>query len=110
MMPTENPYGYGTGEHMAFAVQVKFGFQPAAFCLWLMTKDAYRTNITKFLGEMLDNQGIEVAEYLANYLTTFETMPVITEETKEKIILMVLDFNENDDPDLKRFKDWEDYE
>lgn len=110
MMPIENPYGYGTGEHLAFSVQSKFGFESAAFCLWLMTKDAYRTNITKFLGELLDSQGLDVAEFVANYLTTFETMPVITEETKEKITLMTLDFDENDDPDLKRFKDWEEYE
>lgn len=107
---TDNPYAYGTGEHMCFDVQTRFGFKPAAFCLWLMTKDVYRSNITKFLGEVLDTQGIEVAEFLANYLATFETMPVITEETKEKIILMVLDFDEETDPDLKRFKDWEDYE
>lgn len=106
----DNPYAYGTGEHMAFEVQTRFGFQPAAFCIWLMTKDMYRTSITKFLGEVLDNQGIEIAGYLANYLQSFETMPPITEETKEKITLLLLDFNENEDPDLKRFKDWEDYE
>lgn len=95
---------------MAFEVQTRFDFESAAFCLWLMTKDVYRTSIVKFLGEVLDNRGIEIAGYLANYLQSFETMPPITEETKEKITLMLLDFNENEDPDVKRFKDWEDYE
>lgn len=104
-----NPYPYGSGEHFAMEVQREFGFEKAAYCLWLMTKGEKGENISKFLDDVLDHAGIKLAAFCAQYLVKFDTMPKLSESTREQIILMTLDFDENVDPDLKRFRDWEEY-
>ena len=99
-----NPYPYGSGEHMAFEMQNRFGEQQAAFCLWVMSRfdDG---NITTFLSDILERFGIEVAQFAAEYLNSFETLPNISELTKQRVVLAFLDFDENNDPDLGRFED-----
>jgi hypothetical protein len=106
----KNPYPYGSGEHLAYEIRGAYGDAQGAFALWLMTKDVQRRNITLFLGDLLEKYGLEVAGFAALYLEPFDRMPLISEETRERITLMVLDFDEKTDPDLKRFKEWEDYE
>lgn len=97
-----NPYPYGSGEHFAFEIQNRYGEKEAAFCLWVMSRydDG---NITSFLSDILERFGMQVAQYSATYLTHFETLPNISEMTKQRVILAFLDFDEDNDPDLGRF-------
>jgi hypothetical protein len=104
-----NSYSYGSGEHFAFEVQREFGFEKAAYCLWIMTKGEKGQNISLFLDDILTNMGIKLAAFAAQYLVKFETMPQLSETTREQIILMTLEFDEDMDPDLKRFRNWEEY-
>lgn len=97
-----NPYPYGSGEHFAFEIQNRFGEQEAAFCLWVMSRfdDG---KITSFLSDILERFGMPIAQYSATYLNDFETLPNITESTKQRVILAFLEFDEDNDPDLGRF-------
>jgi hypothetical protein len=101
---SDNPYPFGSGEHLAYEVQNRFGEQEAAFCLWVMSRYT-DGNISTFLTDFVERFGLPVAEFVAIYLEAFETMPNVSEATKQRVILAFLDFDENNDPDLGRFKD-----
>lgn len=103
-MDVENPYPYGSGEHLAFAVQQNFGDKEASFCLWVMSRYV-DGNVVTFLTDILDRFGVGVAAYLAKYLQNFETLPNVSPETKQRVVLAFLDFDVDNDPDLKRFED-----
>lgn len=103
-MDSDNPYPYGSGEHFAYEVQVRFGEKEAAFCLWVMARFTDGKVVT-FLSDILDRFGMEIAQWCAEYLVPFETLPNVTEETRQRVVLAFLDFDENNDPDLDRFED-----
>lgn len=100
----QNMFAYGTAEHFAFEMQKEFTPAVGAFVVFMCEKEEEERNIAFFLNAVLERYGPVEAQWAATYLKDFEVLPVLMPETKERVILMRLDFDEND-PDLKRFKD-----
>lgn len=100
-----NIYAFGTAEHLAYEMQMFFGVDRAAYVLWMCDRENPSRNITYFLDQLLNKFSISEAEFCANYLEEFELMPELMPETREKIMLSFLDFDESDDPDLRRYND-----
>lgn len=101
----ENVYPYGGGEHFAYAVQKEFSAEVAAFVLWMCNKGFEDRSISHFLDGLMLKFGDEEAIFCARYLEHFDRLPELMPETRERILLMVLDFDEDIDPDLQRFRD-----
>lgn len=99
-----NMYQHGTAEHLAFEMQLLFGVDRAAYVLWMCDRQNPTRNITLFLDGLLNKYSIAEAEFCANYLEEFELMPELMEDTRERIMMAFLDFDEND-PDIRRIND-----
>ena len=99
-----NVYQHGTAEHLAYEMQLLFGVDRAAYVLWMCDRQNPTRNISVFLDCLLNKYSIAEAEFCANYLEEFHLMPELMEDTREKIMMAFLDFDEND-PDMRRFDD-----
>lgn len=100
-----NLFPYGTAEHLAYEMQTKFGVSESAFVIFMCDKEENERNIAFFLNALMEKFGHEVAQWAAVYLEDFDVMPTLMPETKERVVLMRLDFDSDNDPDLKRFRD-----
>jgi hypothetical protein len=100
-----NYFAYGTAEHFAFEMQKMFTPAVGAFVVFMCDKEEEDRNIAFFLNAVLERYGPVEAQWAAMYLQDFDVLPVLMPETKERVVLMRLDFDEDTDPDLKRFKD-----
>jgi len=100
-----NVYQFGTAEHLAYEMQLLFGVDRAAYVLWMCDRQNPTRNITWFLDRLLYKYSMAEAEFCANYLEEFELMPELMQDTREKIMMAFLDFDESDDPDVRRFDD-----
>lgn len=98
----DNKFPYGTAEHFAFEMGNMFGGTIGAFTISLCFRTP-RVSIEEYLDGVLTLYGVKEAQYGALYLQNFETMPELMDSTREQIVLMNLDFDENEDPDLRRF-------
>lgn len=103
-MSGNNPYPYGSGEHFAFEIQERFGIKPSAFALYTMSRQD-GGNVSTFLSHVLDTFNMEIAQFCTMYLDNFEVLPSVSDETKQRVVLAYLDFDEDNDPDLGRFGD-----
>jgi hypothetical protein len=98
----DNKFPYGTAEHLAHEMGNTFGGTIGAFTISLCFRTP-RVSIEEYLDGVLTLYGVKEAQYGALYLQNFETMPELMDSTKEQIVLMNLDFDEDTDPDLRRF-------
>lgn len=89
----ENVYPYGGAEHFAYSAQLQFDAGVAAFILWTCDRGFEGRSISHFLDGVLEKYGFEEAIYCARYLEHFDKMPELMPETREKIALMMLDFD-----------------
>lgn len=87
-----NPFAYGTAEHLGYELMERFGSEELpAFVLWHgHVKNAER-DVVKFLGDVLDRYGLEIAQFCALYLESFVEMPEIMETTRERLTLGYLE-------------------
>ena len=98
----DNHYPYGTAEHLAFDLNQQFGKSLSSFVLSVCYREP-GIRIEEFLDGVLTLFGVEAGQYCALYLRKFETMPQLMDATRERIVLMNLDFDIETDPDLKRW-------
>lgn len=99
---SDNKFPYGTAEHFAFEMSERFGGTIGAFTIALCFRTP-RVTVEEYLDGVLTLYGVEEAQYGALYLQNFETMPELMDTTREQIVLINLDFDEDNDPDLRRF-------
>ena len=96
-----NPFAYGTAEHLGYELMERFGSvsegggdrtaELPSFVLWHEHVKNEAGEIVPFLEAVLDRYGVEVAQFCALYLREFESMPRMTNETRERLILGLLD-------------------
>jgi hypothetical protein len=94
------PFPYGTAEHLAWELRDRFDAQIAGFSLWAIDMDDEDRNIAFFLNEVYERYGIEEAQFCAQYLMNFETLPQLTDKTREHLTFNRLEREMGDIEDL----------
>lgn len=98
----DNNFPYGCAEHLGFELKKKFG---AEVGMWTVLFCFKEKSVAHFLAVALERFGVEVAQYCAMYLDSFNELPRLMDQTKEEIVLSTLDFDVESDPDLRRWED-----
>ena len=98
----KNDFPYGTAEHFGYEVRKNFGLEAG---MWTVLFCFRERSVAHFLAVVLEKFGINFAQFCAMYLDNFEELPKVMDKTREEIILSKLDFNESEDPDLRRWND-----
>lgn len=95
-----NDFPYGTAEHFGYELRRKFGVEVG---MWTVLFCYRERAVAHFLAVALEKFGLEVAQFGAMYLDKFDELPKLMDKTKDEIVLSKLDFNVEDDPDLRRW-------